>query len=97
MRRGHMVTRCIFDLDACVEDQWYTTRQVSKGYHLTPDRVRRFIRAGQLPAYDLGRGTGYRIPKSGIIAWLKSPKSIKVPTPYNSEVWTAINRLEGDE
>jgi hypothetical protein len=54
---------------------WYTTHEVAQGLGLTPPAVRKLCEADALPGARLYSGdvnAGWRIPRSGILAYLSS-------------------------
>lgn len=47
-----------------------TSPEVAAALRITPDRVRRYVSAGVLPAYKVGREL--RIPRTAVVAHLNS-------------------------
>jgi len=52
-------------------DRWLTVQHVCDQLHVSDQTVRRWIKAGQLPATDLGGKAGYRIRESDLAAFLE--------------------------
>ena len=59
-------------------DKWVTVQQVCEQLQVSDQTVRRWIKARELPATDLGGKAGYRIRESDLAAFLErraSPKA----------------------
>ena len=54
------------------DDSLMTVPEVAATLRLHPDTVRRWLRAGQLPAVNLGGRRGYRIRRSELDRYLAS-------------------------
>lgn len=54
------------------DDSLMTVPEVAATLRLHPDTVRRWLRAGQLPAVNLGGRRGYRIRRSELDRFLAS-------------------------
>jgi len=54
------------------DDSLMTVPEVAATLRLHPDTVRRWLRAGQLPAVNLGGRRGYRIRRSELDRFLTS-------------------------
>jgi excisionase family DNA binding protein len=53
--------------------EWLSVREVAAELGRSEPTVRRRIRAGELPAVRLGpRGSGVRVPRAALTAWLWS-------------------------
>lgn len=53
------------------QERWLTVEQVSALFQITPETVRRWIRAGELPVLDFGGPkAGYRIKQSDLDAFI---------------------------
>ena len=49
------------------QGRWLTVEQVAALFQITPETVRRWIRAGELPVLDIGGPkAGYRIKRSDL-------------------------------
>lgn len=51
--------------------RWYTVADVVEMLQLHEQTVRRWIRDGELPAYSLGRRSGYRISGEDLAEFLE--------------------------
>ena len=49
-----------------IEERWLTVDDVATALRVNPETIRRWIKAGRLPAYDLGRKAGYRLRPSEV-------------------------------
>jgi len=59
-----------------MEDQeWMTVEDVATWLKVHPQSVRRWIKAGDLPAAKLGDKAGYRISRDDLAAFMKSRKN----------------------
>ena len=65
------------------QEEWLTPRQLSKELQVAQSSVYRWIRSGELRAYDLSSGimgkTYYRIKRSDIDNWLEERVSRSLP------------------
>ncbi len=52
--------------------EWLTVAQVAQRLQLNDETVRRWIRAGELPALDLGKKAGYRVRPEDLAAFLEA-------------------------
>ena len=54
-----------------MDDRWLTVQQVCEQLQVSDQTVRRWIKARELPATDLGGKAGYRIRESDLAVFLE--------------------------
>jgi excisionase family DNA binding protein len=62
------------------EQRWYRVRDIVELLRVHEQTVRRWIRTGELQAYNFGGKTGYRIKESDLEAFLESRLDGKLPS-----------------
>lgn len=51
---------------------WLTVKTAAKYVDVSPDIIRAAVKAGDLPAYPVGKGREYRLDAEEIDEWMRS-------------------------